>query len=155
MSVQSPDFADSLFEVLAPHFPEFAYPASRVSRLNKGDSITAVTRPAHGLNSNIRLYRYTEGQHFGQHYDDAVTDSVTGLKSEWTLLIYLSGMEDGVVGGEVSQSYSNRSTAREADSVFHSLLPHQTIFYKPGAKKKDRDVAIKPELRRGMALLHR
>lgn len=27
---------------------------------------------------------------------------MTGAKSEWTLLIYLTGAEDGVEGGEVS-----------------------------------------------------
>jgi hypothetical protein len=36
------------------------------------------------------------------HYDDSVKDPLTGAKSEWTLLIYLTGMEDGVEGGEVS-----------------------------------------------------
>ena len=47
------------------------------------------------------MYKYTAGQYFGPHYDDSVRDSVTGAKSEWTLLIYLSGAEDGVQGGEV------------------------------------------------------
>lgn len=27
-------------------------------------------------------------------------DAVTGAKSEWTLLMYLTGVEDGVKGGE-------------------------------------------------------
>ena len=35
------------------------------------------------------------------HYDDSVHDVITGAKSEWTLLIYLTGVEDGVEGGEV------------------------------------------------------
>ena len=38
------------------------------------------------------------------HYDDSVRDLVTGIKSEWTLLIYLTGVEDGVEGGEVRKS---------------------------------------------------
>lgn len=58
-------------------------------------------RTIHSLNSNIRLYKYTVGQYFGPHYDDSVRDSRTGAKSEWTLLIYLTGTEDGVKGGEV------------------------------------------------------
>ena len=37
------------------------------------------------------------------HYDDSIKDPLTGAKSEWTLLIYLSGVEDGVQGGEVCQ----------------------------------------------------
>lgn len=35
------------------------------------------------------------------HYDDSVLDPLTGAKSEWTLLIYLTGVEDGVEGGSV------------------------------------------------------
>lgn len=112
MSIQSPEFADSLFTVLAPYLPDFAYPPSRVPRSNKEEDATAAARPARGLNSNIRLYRYTQGQHFGQHYDDAVTDPLSGLRSEWTLLIYLSGIEDGVVGGEVSRYRYLKDTRR-------------------------------------------
>lgn len=40
------------------------------------------------------------------HYDDSVRDAVTGHRSEWTLLVYLSGVEDGVAGGEVFISAS-------------------------------------------------
>lgn len=58
-------------------------------------------RKPHSLNTNIRLYKYTPGQHFGPHYDDSVRDAMTGAKSEWTLLLYLTGAEDGVKGGEV------------------------------------------------------
>lgn len=47
------------------------------------------------------MYKYTPHQHFGQHYDDSVKDAETGSKSEWTLLVYLTGAEDGVQGGEV------------------------------------------------------
>jgi len=36
-----------------------------------------------------------------RHYDDSVRDPVTGAISEWTLLIYLTGAEDGVEGGNV------------------------------------------------------
>lgn len=61
------------------------------------------------------MYKYTPGQHFGVHYDDSVRDPLTGAKSEWTLLIYLSGVEDGVQGGEV------RFTA--VVLVFRSALP--------------------------------
>ena len=93
ISVTSVEFADALFQTLAPHLPAFPYPAS-------------VRKPAnnhspHSLNSNIRMYKYTPGQHFGCHYDDSVRDPNTGAKSEWTLLVYLSGVQDGVKGGEV------------------------------------------------------
>ena len=94
ISFVSTDFAKALFSILAPWLPEFPYPASLAKSSSKA-------RPAFGLNSNIRLYKYTPEQLFGPHYDDAVQDTETGARSEWTLLIYLSGIEDGVQGGEV------------------------------------------------------
>lgn len=36
------------------------------------------------------------------HYDDSVHDAITGAMSEWTLLIYLTGVEDGVEGNETT-----------------------------------------------------
>ena len=100
--MQSPSFANELFNMLAPHLPEFPYPASKIPRDQKNSATPVVrARPAHSMNSNIRLYKYTKGQHFGCHYDDSVADPVSGTHSEWTLLIYLSGKEDGVEGGEV------------------------------------------------------
>ena len=95
MSITSPEFAQTLHDVLLPHLPTFPYPAS--TRRNNTSE-----RLPHSLNTNIRMYKYTAGQYFGPHYDDSVRDSVTGAKSEWTLLIYLSGAEDGVQGGEVT-----------------------------------------------------
>ncbi|KAK2858552.1 hypothetical protein FQN49_004623, partial [Arthroderma sp. PD_2] len=52
-----------------------------------------------GLNPNIRIYRYTKGQFFGQHYDESVpltfgTPPVKG-RTTWTLLIYLSTCSGG------------------------------------------------------------
>lgn len=55
-------------------------------------------RKAMGLNPNVRCYRYPEGTFFGAHYDDDVHDPATGWTTEWTLLVYLTGKEDGVVG---------------------------------------------------------
>ncbi|GAA5978530.1 hypothetical protein JCM11641_007975 [Rhodosporidiobolus odoratus] len=86
-------------------------------------------RTAVGLNPNIRIYRYAEGSYFGPHYDDDFHAPETGTTSEWTLLVYLTGKEDGVVGGE-------------------------TAFY-PTPTRKDNGPAIVPELKAGRALLHR
>ncbi|KAI0034017.1 hypothetical protein K488DRAFT_46450 [Vararia minispora EC-137] len=118
ISVSSTTFAGDLFRVLQPHLPDFPYPASKA---RPGTS----ARPAHSLNSNIRMYKYTPSQHFGQHYDDAVKDTQAGTWSEWTLLIYLTGAEDGIVGGE-------------------------TVFY-----MNDKKTAVSAPLTRGTALLHR
>jgi len=121
VSISSPEFAGRLWTILRPHLPSFPHPAS-------------VTPPAtdarmpHSLNSNIRLYKYTPSQHFNPHYDDSVRDAKSGAVSEWTLLIYLTGAEDGVRGGE-------------------------TIFY-PNRKAKASEAMAVP-LTRGTALLHR
>ncbi|KAM5444886.1 hypothetical protein MferCBS31731_000341 [Microsporum ferrugineum] len=52
-----------------------------------------------GLNPNIRVYRYTEGQFFGPHYDEAVPVSFgtppVRARTSWTLLIYLSTCSGG------------------------------------------------------------
>ncbi|KAJ7489830.1 hypothetical protein B0H11DRAFT_2156668 [Mycena galericulata] len=120
-SVTSVDFAKRLHTVFAPHLPPFL--PARGRRANTG-----ISREAHSFNSNIRVYKYTPQQHFGPHYDDDCRDTMTGAKSEWTLLLYLTGYEDGVEGGE-------------------------TLFYQNG-KDTSKDV-IKAPLTRGTALLHR
>ncbi|KII88638.1 hypothetical protein PLICRDRAFT_41836 [Plicaturopsis crispa FD-325 SS-3] len=122
-SITSPEFADKLHALLTPHLPSFPYPTSVKKQI-----ATDEPRLPSSFNSNIRLYKYTPSQHFGPHYDDAVRDPQTGHKSEWTLLIYLSGAEDGVEGGE-------------------------TLFYKE-ERGRPREVITAP-LARGMALLHR
>ncbi|PYH87946.1 hypothetical protein BO71DRAFT_404219 [Aspergillus ellipticus CBS 707.79] len=86
-----------------------------------------------GLNPNIRIYRYSKGQFFAQHYDDSNTLTFTkpgqpprAARTTWTLLIYLTGCEGG-----------------------------ETVFY-PEATRADRNpapVSVAPEP--GMALLHR
>ncbi|TFK72160.1 hypothetical protein BDN72DRAFT_816333 [Pluteus cervinus] len=121
LSVTSPDLAQRLAGVLFPHLPSFPHPAS----MRRGND---QPRKPHSLNTNIRVYKYTPSQHFGPHYDDSVRDALTGVKSEWTLLIYLTGQEDGIKGGE-------------------------TIFYRETRGKPKESII--PPLRRGMALLHR
>ncbi|KAL8804546.1 MAG: hypothetical protein Q9223_003102 [Gallowayella weberi] len=95
-----------------------------------------------GLNPRIRIYRYSKGQFFAQHYDESnvlslPTPRPTPARTTWTLLIYLTGPSTGCVGGE-------------------------TVFYPAigPAKKysgKDND-GLKPvvvDLEVGMALLHK
>ncbi|KAF5386683.1 hypothetical protein D9615_001915 [Tricholomella constricta] len=125
-SVTSLAFASRLHALLTPHLPSFPYPTSTsTKRIHNADD---PPRLPHSFNSNIRVYKYTPSQHFGKHYDDSVRDPMTGAKSEWTLLIYLTGAEDGVEGGE-------------------------TLFYKDERGK--RQEVITAPLTRGTALLHR
>jgi hypothetical protein len=90
-----------------------------------------------GLNPNIRIYRYTPGQFFDQHYDESnslLFHGPTGpvpAKTTWTLLLYLTSPATGCEGGE-------------------------TVFYPDASSKK----AAAPEpvivgLEVGMALLHK
>ncbi|KJA20253.1 hypothetical protein HYPSUDRAFT_68659 [Hypholoma sublateritium FD-334 SS-4] len=122
-SVSSVAFAQHLHALLSPHLPSLPFPTSvRRPPLLDGP------RTPDSCNTNIRVYKYAPSQYFGPHYDDSVRDPVTGVRSEWTVLIYLTGVEDGVEGGE-------------------------TLFYKE-ERCKPREV-IKPTLKRGAALLHR
>eukprot|EP00746_Dinoflagellata_sp_MGD_P022144 gnl/MRDRNA2_/MRDRNA2_151749_c0_seq1.p1 gnl/MRDRNA2_/MRDRNA2_151749_c0~~gnl/MRDRNA2_/MRDRNA2_151749_c0_seq1.p1 ORF type:complete len:223 (-),score=44.20 gnl/MRDRNA2_/MRDRNA2_151749_c0_seq1:256-924(-) len=53
-----------------------------------------------GLNPNIRIYQYVPGDLFGQHVDGS-NEVATG-RTEYTLLIYLTGAAEGLVGGETA-----------------------------------------------------
>ncbi|KXT01935.1 hypothetical protein AC578_2543 [Pseudocercospora eumusae] len=92
-----------------------------------------------GLNPNIRIYRYSKGQFFDQHYDDSNKfDFPTAddphrvpAKTTWTLLLYLSSPVTGCQGGE-------------------------TVFYPEAPSKREAaPPAVVAELEVGMALLHR
>ncbi|RIA82421.1 hypothetical protein C1645_797916 [Glomus cerebriforme] len=106
-------------------FSEILY-NSGLNSLVSNWSSTLTKKPAVGLNPNIRIYKYSTGQKFGQHYDDSVQDSL-GRISEWTLLIYLNG-------------------GNNENDIF--LYGGETVFY-----KKKEEIVIRPE--RGMALLHK
>ncbi|KAF8921427.1 hypothetical protein CPB85DRAFT_1372520 [Mucidula mucida] len=122
-SIDAPEFAERLRALLLPHLP--LLPPSRA--LKKSKDAFPPRHPV-ALNPNIRFYKYVTDQHFGPHYDDYVLDEQSGQMSEWTLLIYLTGQEDGVEGGE-------------------------TIFYKD--EKCHLSETIVAPLTRGAALLHR
>ena len=47
----------------------------------------------------LPVCRYEPGQRFNRHYDDSA-DMGDGLKTAYTLLVYLSGQEHGMQGGE-------------------------------------------------------
>lgn len=83
---------------------------------------------AKGLNPQLRIYRYTKGHHFGQHYDESVKVNHPKLKghTKWTLLIYLTGDEE-FIGG---------------DTIFH-----------PVNLRDDESISVHPS--KGTALLHK
>lgn len=91
-----------------------------------------------GLNPNIRIYRYSKGQFFDQHYDDFNNVTVPGSppvsgRTTWTLLLYLTSPATGCIGGE-------------------------TVFYPDPPKKKSKEAQPEPfvvGLQVGLALLHK
>jgi len=95
-----------------------------------------------GLNPNIRIYRYVQGQFFARHYDESNTlhfsspspDTETTIpaRTTWTLLIYLTATEGGetVFYEDASTTPSDRSSSSSSKTI-----------------------AVAPEV--GMALLHR
>lgn len=106
-------------------------PADR-SQLWGGDEVL-------GLNPNIRIYRYSQGQFFDQHYDESNNvmfplengKGEVAAKTTWTLLLYLTSPATGCTGGE-------------------------TVFYPEAASKKARAPdPVVAGLEVGMALLHR
>ncbi|PNH27904.1 hypothetical protein VD0002_g255 [Verticillium dahliae] len=83
-----------------------------------------------GLNSNIRVYRYTKGQYFDAHYDDSNNVVVPAddpslppipCITTWTLLLYLTTSSDsesaGCIGGETVFFPHDRRVSSEEISV--------------------------------------
>lgn len=92
-----------------------------------------------GLNPNIRFYRYKVGQWFGQHIDESA-DLGEGRRTQYTLLIYLSG---------ISSAKSRKDKDSNQDSILQSLGGGETVFY-------DQRECVVAEVApvAGMALLH-
>lgn len=106
IQVDDPALADQLWR------------ATGLRDLMSGISVEEIGAPV-GLNPNIRIYRYSKGQRFGRHVDDAnVVDRPTGLTC-YTLLIYLT--EAG--GGEtVFYDHKGRKVASVAPKPGRALL---------------------------------
>lgn len=82
LAVESDAIAAAIFERLRPWVP------ARIGR-----------RVPVGCSPNIRLYRYGVGQRFGRHVDLA-SRLASGGVTEFTVLLYLSDVGDGLAGGE-------------------------------------------------------
>ncbi|KAJ6840084.1 uncharacterized protein M6B38_312600 [Iris pallida] len=91
-----------------------------------------------GLNPNIRFYRYKTGQRFGRHIDESV-DLGEGRRTQYTLLVYLSGNSSSKV----------KDSSNNQDSSVQSLIGGETVFY-------DHRQGVVAEVApvEGMALLH-
>lgn len=89
-----------------------------------------------GLNPNFRLYRYQEQQAFGEHIDESVEVPAygRGVRTLFTLLVYLNGGEKGV-------------------KLTPPLTGGATVFYK-GTKAGTGKVALSFEPKVGSGLAH-
>ncbi|RAK99814.1 uncharacterized protein BO80DRAFT_409517 [Aspergillus ibericus CBS 121593] len=88
-----------------------------------------------GLNGNIRIYRYSKGQFFAQHYDDsnAITFPSPGrppraARTTWTLLIYLTSCE----GGETVFYPEPTRTNRNPEPVSVAPVPGMALLHRHG-----------------------
>ncbi|KAI9695167.1 MAG: hypothetical protein M1820_008873 [Bogoriella megaspora] len=126
------------FQIDDPAFSELLWSATALKELvvNTSNGEQLWGGDVLGLNPNIRIYRYTKGQFFDQHYDDSNNVTLPGdppalAKTTWTLLLYLTSPSTGCVGGE-------------------------TVFYpEPPSKKESPPDPVVVGLETGMALLHR
>ena len=105
-------------------FDDATYAAGLWNTLRRSlESLRVKGRGPVGLNENIRIYKYLGGDVFGKHIDGS---NATALgRTEYTLLVYLTGREEGLEGGE---------------TVFYSLSEVEVLRVTPQA---------------GMALVHR
>ncbi|XP_073020820.1 uncharacterized protein [Primulina eburnea] len=108
-----------------------------------------------GLNPNIRLYRYTVGQQFGQHIDESVYLG-EGRRTYYTLLIYLSGTPGRTKtkskndeNGAPSKTKAKLKNNDSLQDSFDVLVGGETVFYGPR-----NDIVAEVPPTEGMALLH-
>ncbi|KAM0322710.1 hypothetical protein ACHAQA_009301 [Verticillium albo-atrum] len=96
-----------------------------------------------GLNSNIRIYRYTEGQYFDPHYDDSnnvlVYDQNLGApptpaKTTWTILLYLT-------------------TSGEGGEELGGCSGGETVFFPNERRLPSEEISVPPMA--GLLLLHK
>ncbi|PYI07447.1 hypothetical protein BO78DRAFT_396318 [Aspergillus sclerotiicarbonarius CBS 121057] len=88
-----------------------------------------------GLNGNIRIYRYSKGQFFAQHYDDSNTLTFPSpgrppraARTTWTLLIYLTSCE----GGETVFYPEPTRTNRNPEPVSVAPVPGMALLHRHG-----------------------
>lgn len=76
-----------------------------------------------GLNPNIRIYQYGPGDLFGKHVDGSNTVAQPAGRTEYTLLVYLTGAAEGLVGGETAfYGDGGRELLRVAPQAGSALL---------------------------------
>lgn len=116
-----------------------------------------------GLNSNIRVYRYSKGQYFDQHCKFLLT---TSILSSWKLFLIMAGRYVDDDSNNITFPSSASADGVPAKTSWTLLLyltspatgckGGETVFYPDPPSKRDAAPApVVAELEVGMALLHR
>ncbi|EPS39766.1 hypothetical protein H072_6438 [Dactylellina haptotyla CBS 200.50] len=148
--VQDPAFAKRLW--LETGLKELLEREDSQELLWGQDELNAGVKPW-GLNPNIRIYRYTKGIYIAEipsqsikDHDDSNTLTLGSPPAQhrtiYTLLLYLTGPADGVVGGETA-FYRNEPYIPLSKRELKELA----------ASGQPQVIDVQPE--KGMALLHR
>lgn len=79
-----------------------------------------------GCNSNLRIYKYTQGHSFGKHVDGSNIVEDMGV-TEWTTLIYLSECQGGA-----TRFYTDSSSRKRPKSVAFDPRPGSILLHLHG-----------------------
>lgn len=113
-----PSLSTSLHTVLSPYLSGPSSPFARP------------TTPK-GLYPKIRMYHYPPSTFFGPHFDATTKDDVTGLRSKWTLLIYLTG-EDVQGGSTIFWTKEPNRKGKGGESIGVKLKTGRAVLHKHG-----------------------
>lgn len=134
--VDDPDFARRLWaetalqEIITGEAASLAGEGNNPSERWGGEVI--------GLNPNIRVYRYSPGQFFDQHYDESNNVEIDGMpaRTTWTLLLYLTSSVNGCIGGETvfypEPFKGSKKTSQLLEPVIAELEVGKVLLHKHG-----------------------
>ena len=103
-----------------------------------------------GCNSDIRLYRYTPGQSFGKHVDGSIEDYEGRGVTKFTVLIYLTGVNEKIDFREDPAAAPN--LLRGGETIFYS--ESACISKGKSAKKAIEKLLVSVTPQTGMLLAH-
>ena len=133
IQVRAADAAASIFQRLLPFLPADL------------DGCAPV-----GCNPDIRLYRYTPGQSFGKHVDGSTEDHEGRGVTKFTVLIYLTGVNENNAFSE--DPSAAQSLLRGGETIFYALST--SILKGKSAKQPTEKLLLSVRPQTGMLLAH-
>ena len=133
IQVRAADAAASIFQRLLPFLPADL------------DGCAPV-----GCNPDIRLYRYTPGQSFGKHVDGSTEDHEGRGVTKFTVLIYLTGVNENNAFRE--DPSAAQSLLRGGETIFYALST--SILKGKSAKQPTEKLLLSVRPQTGMLLAH-